>query len=125
MLKNEINTSLDLIALKEEMKSFLPSGDSDEPLANEYFFPLFLISLEKESIQELPKLNYPNDFFTHVFYFLYCSLEDLTIVFNSACAITGKVLEYNKNSTKKKPMDPTKIPISTNVGENIVQLEGK
>ena len=32
---------------------------------------------------------------------------------------------YNKNNTKKNPIVPMKIPISTNVGENIVQDEGR
>jgi hypothetical protein len=32
---------------------------------------------------------------------------------------------YNKNNTKKKPIVPMKIPISTNVGENIVHEDGK
>ena len=39
--------------------------------------------------------------------------------------MTGNVLEYSKNSTKKNPMDPTKMPMSTKVGENMLQLEGK
>jgi hypothetical protein len=57
--------------------------------------------------------------------FLYLSPDVFKIDFTSACAITGNVLAYNKNSTKKKPMVPIKIPISTNVGENMVQEEGK
>ena len=47
------------------------------------------------------------------------------MVFNSACAITGKVLEYTKNKTMKKPIVPIYIPMSTKVGENIDQLDGK
>ena len=47
------------------------------------------------------------------------------MVLTSACAITGNALEYNKNKVKKNPIVPRKIPISTNVGENIVQAEGK
>ena len=46
-----------------------------------------------------------------------------TIVSNKS--ITGKVLEYNKNNVKKKPIVPKKIPISTNDGENIVHADGK
>tara|TARA_B110000003_G_C16500291_1_gene477144 strand:+ start:554 stop:871 length:318 start_codon:yes stop_codon:yes gene_type:complete len=59
------------------------------------------------------------------FYFLYSDPDDLRILFNSACATTGNALEYNKKSTKKNPIVPTKIPISINVGENIVQEEGR
>tara|TARA_B100001540_G_C15249617_1_gene392088 strand:- start:14 stop:322 length:309 start_codon:yes stop_codon:yes gene_type:complete len=59
------------------------------------------------------------------FYFLYSDPDDLSILFNSACATTGKALEYNKNKTKKKPIVPRKIPISTKEGENIVQAEGR
>jgi hypothetical protein len=33
------------------------------------------------------------------------------------------VLEYNKK--QEKPIVPIKIPISTNVGENIVQEDGR
>ena len=51
--------------------------------------------------------------------FLYLSPDDFKIDFTSACAITGKVRAYSKNKTKKNPMVPIKIPISTNVGENI------
>jgi hypothetical protein len=39
--------------------------------------------------------------------------------------MTGKVLEYNRNKTKKNPMVPMKMPISTNVGWNIVQEDGR
>ena len=46
--------------------------------------------------------------------FLYSEPEDLTIDFNSACAITGKVLEYKRKRVKKNPNVPKKIPISTN-----------
>jgi hypothetical protein len=35
-----------------------------------------------------------------------------------------KVLAYNKK-TKKNPIVPMKIPMSTNVGENIVHEDGK
>tara|TARA_B100001250_G_C19635240_1_gene715641 strand:+ start:666 stop:983 length:318 start_codon:yes stop_codon:yes gene_type:complete len=59
------------------------------------------------------------------FYFLYSDPDDFKILFNSACATTGKALEYNKNKTKKNPIVPRKIPISTNVGENIVHDEGR
>jgi hypothetical protein len=38
--------------------------------------------------------------------------------------LQGKVLEYNKNNTKETNCS-YKIPISTNVGENIVHDEGK
>ena len=51
--------------------------------------------------------------------------DDFNIDFTSAWAITGKVLEYNRKSTKKKPIVPMNIPISTKVGENIVQEEGR
>jgi hypothetical protein len=47
------------------------------------------------------------------------------IVFNSLNAITGNVLENNKNNVKNIPIVPMKIPISTNVGWNIVQLDGR
>ena len=47
------------------------------------------------------------------------------MVFNSASAITGNVLEYNKNNTKKNPIVPKKIPISTKEGENIDHEDGK
>jgi hypothetical protein len=57
--------------------------------------------------------------------FLYSEPEDLRIVFSSACAITGNVLEYNKNKVKKNPRVPKKIPISINVGENILHADGK
>jgi hypothetical protein len=60
-----------------------------------------------------------------LFFFLYSDPEDLIIDFNSACAITGKVLAYNRNRVKKNPMVPKKIPISTNVGEYIVHEDGK
>ena len=56
---------------------------------------------------------------------LYLSPEDFKIVLTSACAITGNVLEYSKNNTKKNPIVPINIPISTNVGENIVHDDGK
>ena len=40
---------------------------------------------------------------------------------------TGGLVFYsdNKNNTKKNPIVPTNIPTSTNVGENIVQEEGR
>src|SRR5690606_5053011 len=57
--------------------------------------------------------------------FLYFSPEDFKMVFTSACAITGKVRAYNKNSTKKNPMVPMNVPISTKVGENMVHADGK
>src|SRR5690606_23940094 len=41
----------------------------------------------------------------------------------SACAMAGKVLAYSRKSTKKNPIVPMKIPISTKVGENMVQEE--
>jgi len=53
------------------------------------------------------------------------SLVDFMIVFNSLSAITGKVLENNKKHVKKIPIVPMKIPKSTNVGWNIVQLDGR
>ena len=37
----------------------------------------------------------------------------------------GKVLAYNKNKTKKNPIVPTKMLMSTKVGENIVHDDGK
>jgi hypothetical protein len=49
----------------------------------------------------------------------------LTIVLSSAWAITGNVLAYNKNRTKKKPIVPIKIPMSTKLGENMVQDDGR
>ena len=67
----------------------------------------------------------PYSIFTHYFLFLYSDPEDLTIDFNSACAITGKVLAYNRNKVKKNPIVPKKIQISTNVGEYIVHEDGK
>src|SRR5690606_33895839 len=54
---------------------------------------------------------------------LYFSPEDFNILFTSAWAITGKVLAYNKNSTKKNPMVPINVPMSTKVGENMVHAE--
>ena len=45
--------------------------------------------------------------------------------FNSFNANTGKYLANNKNRVKKIPMVPRKIPMSTNVGWNIDQLDGK
>src|SRR5690606_34329001 len=56
---------------------------------------------------------------------LYLSPEDFKIVFISACAITGEVLAFNKNNTKKNPMVPIKIPMSTNVGDNMVNDDAK
>jgi hypothetical protein len=53
------------------------------------------------------------------------SPEDFKIDFTSACAITGKVRAYNRNKTKKNPMVPIKMPISTKVGENMVQEDGR
>ena len=50
---------------------------------------------------------------------------DFKIDFTSACAITGKVLAYNRNNTKKNPMVPIKIPMSTKVGENMVHEDGR
>ena len=47
------------------------------------------------------------------------------MVFTSACAITGNVLAYNKNRTKKKPMVPINIPTSTNVGSKRHHDEGR
>ena len=47
------------------------------------------------------------------------------MVLTSAWAITGNVLAYNKNNTKKNPIVPMKIPISTKVGENMVHEEGR
>ena len=44
--------------------------------------------------------------------FLYLSPDVFKIDFTSACAITGNVLAYSKNNTKKKPIVPIKIPIS-------------
>ena len=49
--------------------------------------------------------------------------DDFKIDFTSACAITGNVLAYNKNNTKKNPMVPINIPISTKVGENIATMK--
>jgi hypothetical protein len=57
--------------------------------------------------------------------FLYSDPDDLRIDFNSAWAITGNVLEYNRNKVKKNPIVPKKIPISTKDGENIVHADGK
>jgi hypothetical protein len=57
--------------------------------------------------------------------FLYSEPEDLRIDFNSACAITGNVLEYKRNKVKKNPIVPKKIPISIKVGENILHADGK
>tara|TARA_S200000501_G_scaffold365726_1_gene399545 strand:+ start:623 stop:940 length:318 start_codon:yes stop_codon:yes gene_type:complete len=59
------------------------------------------------------------------FYFLYSDPDDFKILFNSACATTGNALAYIKNKTKKKPIVPRKIPISINVGENIVHDDGR
>ena len=47
------------------------------------------------------------------------------MVFTSACAITGNVLAYKRKGTKKKPIVPINIPISTKVGENMVHEEGR
>src|SRR5690606_25942270 len=54
---------------------------------------------------------------------LYPSPEDFKIPFKVACEITGKVLAYNRNRTKKNPMVPMKVPISTKVGWNKVHDE--
>jgi hypothetical protein len=59
------------------------------------------------------------------FYFLYSDPDDFKILFNSACATTGKALAYIKKRTKKKPIVPRKIPISIKVGENIDHEEGR
>jgi len=45
--------------------------------------------------------------------------------FNSARAITGNTLANIRKQVKNNPMVPTKIPTSINVGEYIVQLDGR
>jgi hypothetical protein len=56
---------------------------------------------------------------------LYLEPEDFKIDFSSAIAITGNALQNNRKSVKKMPIVPIKIPMSTNVGWNMVQLEGR
>ena len=45
--------------------------------------------------------------------------------FSSFNASTGKNLAKSRKSVKKIPMVPRKIPMSTKVGWNMDQLEGK
>src|SRR5690606_4259783 len=54
-----------------------------------------------------------------------CKLADFNNNFTSAIAIPGKKRKNNKNNVKNSPIDPTKIPTSTQVGYNIAQEEGK
>jgi hypothetical protein len=65
-----------------------------------------------------------------MFIFICCSFSYKIISSRFKIVLTlpeqhRKVLAYNKKKTKKKPIVPMKIPISTNVGENIVQDDGK
>ena len=66
-----------------------------------------------------------NFLFVFHFYFLYSEPDDFNILLSSACAITGNVLEYNRNNTKKNPIVPKNMPISTKDGENIVHEDGR
>ena len=84
-----------------------------------YYFLIFLIFEVLESAP-VPTKDFPLSL-----NFLYFSPELFSIVFTSAWAITGKVLAYNKNKTKKNPIVPTKMLMSTKVGENIVHDDGK
>src|SRR5206468_1485798 len=56
----------------------------------------------------------------------FCDSPDaFKIVFNSACAITGKYLENNKKNVPNIPIVPTKIPTSINEGVYVLHVDGK